>query len=131
MPVSPSTPIASMGDTKENAGHYALAILKQPSLTLPSKYVLAATETITAGDMLSLWSEVTGKPALYLQTSLEDYDRLWPKWGKEVGLMFQFWEMAKEKTWVMNGLLTSDDLGMKDRLVGMEVVFRGLDWSTL
>ncbi|KAI9650251.1 hypothetical protein NHQ30_000264 [Ciborinia camelliae] len=131
MPVSPSTPITTMGDAKKNIGRYVLAILKQLSLTLPSKYVLAATETITAGGMLNLWPKVTGKPALYLQTSLEDYDRLWPKWGKEVALMLQLWEVAKEKSWAMNDLLTCDDFGMKDRLVGMEAVFRDLDWSTL
>ncbi|RDW90936.1 hypothetical protein BP5796_02101 [Coleophoma crateriformis] len=131
MPASPTTPITTMGDTKENVGHYAMAILNKPTLTLPSKYVLAATETIAAGEMLKLWCEVTGKSALYLQVSLEDYDRLWPKWGKEVGLMIQFWEAAKEKSWAIDGLLTSDNLGVTNKLVGMEAVFKSLDWSTL
>lgn len=131
MPVSPSTPITTIGSAQENVGHFAMAIFNAPQLTLPSKYVLAATETVTAGDMLKIWSKITGKPAVFLQISLDDYNRLWPKRGREVGLMIQFWERAQEKSWAIEGLLTSKDLGIADKLVGLESVFSGLDWSKL
>jgi hypothetical protein len=131
LPVPPSTPITTIGATAENVGHYTVAILKQPNLTLPAKYVLAATETITTGDILKTWSKVTGKPALYLQTSIDDYDRLWPKWGLEVGLMIKFWEYSGKKSWDIDGLLTAKELGIESRLIGLESVFKSLDWSKL
>ncbi|KAI2919195.1 hypothetical protein CBS147320_8649 [Aspergillus niger] len=129
-PVSENTPITTMGDTRVNTGIYALAILDQPHLTLPGKVVLGATETRTAADVLKLWSEVSGKPAEYVAVSLEHYDKLWPKWGLEVGLMFKYWEVAGEKSWTSpdEQVLTSKDLKITG-LVGMKEVFAEIDWS--
>lgn len=112
-----------------NAGVYALAILQQPGLTLPAKTVLAETETRTVKEIVALWSEVSKKPAEFVSVSLEHYDNLWPKWGREVGLMLQYWDHAREKSWDANDeVISKTDLGITS-MVGMKEYFAGNDWS--
>lgn len=119
-----------MGDPRVNTGIYALAILNQPHLTLPGKIVLGNTETRTTRDLVNLWSEVSGKPAEYIQVPLEHYNNLWPKWGHEIGLMLQFWETAREKSWSADEpVLSKEDLNISG-LVGTKEVFSALDWSS-
>jgi hypothetical protein len=133
-PTSPTTLIFSVGDQTANVGPFTLAIAKQPNLTLPGKYVLATTDLMTAGDLLNTWTEVTGKPAEYVEISLEDFDRLWPLWGREMGIMLKFWEEAGEKSWSVEGekLLTREDLGIEGtKLVGIKEALASFDWSDL
>lgn len=74
--------------------------------------MLAETETITTGDIVKLWSKFSGKPAEYAEISLNHYDNIWPKWGREIGLMLQFWDAARGNSWTAEGLkiLTKEDL---------------------
>ncbi|KAJ5288405.1 hypothetical protein PENANT_c076G03165 [Penicillium antarcticum] len=130
LPVPEDCPITTVGDPRINPGIYAVAILSQPELTLPGKIVLAETETRTVRDMVNMWSEVSGKPAEYSQTPIEHYNNLWPKWGREIGQMLQFWNGAREKSWTSDPpVLTKHDLRVSG-LVGMKEVFAGLDWSS-
>lgn len=122
-----------MGATTINAGIWALSILQQPSLTLPGKTVLAATETRTVKEIVQLWSKVSGKPAEFVSVSLEHYDSVWPKWGREVGLMLQFWDQVREGSWEGGDgerVLTKEDLKVEG-LVGMEEYFGSCDWSSI
>jgi hypothetical protein len=80
-----------VGDATINPGIYAVAILRQPELTLPGKIVLAESETRTVRDMVNIWPEVSGKPAEYSQILIGHYDNLWPKWDRGIGQMLQFW----------------------------------------
>lgn len=131
LPVAEDTPITTLGATTINTGIYVLAILQQPQLTLPARTVLAETETRTAKDIVKLWSEVSGTPAEYASISLDHYDNLWPKWGREVGLMLQFWDYAREKSWIAEDVvIKKEDLNITG-LVGMKEVFAGIDWTTL
>lgn len=119
-----------MGDPRINPGIYALAILGQPELTLPGKIVLAESETRTVREMVNIWSEAAGKPAEYSQIPIEHYDNLWPKWGREIGQMLQFWNEAREKSWTSEQpVLTKHDLKVSG-LIGMKEVFAGFDWSS-
>jgi hypothetical protein len=131
LPMAEDAPITTLGATTINTGTYVLAILKQPHLTLPARTVLAETETRTAKDIVKLWSEVSGTPAEFASISLDHYDNLWPKWGREVGLMLQFWDYARERSWIAEDtVLKKEDLGISG-LVGMKEVFAGIDWATL
>lgn len=131
LPIPEDTPITTLGATTINTGIYVLAILQQPQLTLPGRTVLAETETLTARDILNLWSEVSGLPAEYVSISLDHYDALWPKWGREIGLMLQFWDCAREKSWIAEDtVIKKEDLGLTD-LVGIKEVFAGIDWTTV
>jgi NmrA-like family len=133
-PTAATTPILTLGDQTANVGPFALAIARQPNLTLPAKYVLASTELLTAGDLLTIWADVTGKKAEYVEISLEDFDRLWPQWGQEMGIMLKFWEEAGDKSWSVEGekLLTKEDLGIDaTKLVGIKEALASFDWSDL
>jgi hypothetical protein len=93
--------------------------------------VVAYVEETTIGEILQTWSKATGKPAVYVQTSLKEFDRVWPKWGHEMGIMMQFWEDAKDKSWSGEDVLTKEDLGIKEKFVGIHEAFQSTDWSFL
>jgi len=128
-PTPPTTQIISIGDQTSNVGPFALAIVKKPELTLPGKFVCAATDTLTQGEVLDTWSQVTGKKSEYVEISLEDFDRLWPMWGHEMGVMLKFWEEFKEKSWSGEDLLTKEDLGMSAPLVNVKQALGRIDWG--
>ncbi|KAJ5783769.1 uncharacterized protein N7518_009446 [Penicillium psychrosexuale] len=118
LPIAEDTPITILGATKINLGIYVLAILQQPQITLPAK------------EILKPWSEVSGTPAEYASISLDHYDNLWPKWGREVGLMLQFWDYARERSWVADDVVIKEDLSITG-LVGMKEVFAEIDWTSV
>ena len=93
------------------------------------KYVLAYVEKTTIGDMLKTWSEATGKPSVYVQTSLEDFDKVWPMWGHEMGFMMKFWEEYGDQSWSGENYLTSKELGIKEKFVGVKEAYGAMDWS--
>lgn len=73
---------------------------------------------------MNIWS---GKPAEYSQIPIEHYDNLWPKWGREMGQMLQFWNEAREMSWTSDhSVLTKHDLRVSG-LVDMKEVFAGFD----
>lgn len=130
-PVSRSTVISSAGDVSKNIGVFVKGILAHPSKTL-GKYVICKVDEITNGDYIQLWSKATGKRAHYLQVSFEEYDKLFPLWGTEMGLMLQFWEWAGEKSWSGEPhVLTAADLGVEGELVNTEKAFGLTDWSAM
>jgi hypothetical protein len=84
-PVNPETPISTAGDTATNTGLFVDAILKKPELTLPAKYVKYFSEVITTEYLTKLSGECSKKDIQYVQVRLEDWDKLWPVFGTEVG----------------------------------------------
>ncbi|KAH0536619.1 hypothetical protein FGG08_006530 [Glutinoglossum americanum] len=130
-PSPPNVPIYSIGDAKANVGIFVRSILNQPGLTL-GKFVLAYTESLTVGQLLENWSAATGKPSVYVQTSLEDFDRVWPMWGHEMGIMMKFWEEAQDKSWSgEEGILTKESLSIKDAFAGSKKAFESIDWTNV
>jgi hypothetical protein len=75
-------------------------------LTLHGKFVLASVSKLSAGEFLSTWGRLNGKVTDYVQISLADYDRLWPGWGLEMGLMMEFWGEYGDKSWTGEDFLT-------------------------
>jgi len=133
-PVPPSVPLLSIGDTVKNVGVFTNAILAQPKVTLPSKIVLAYAEETTTGGFLQSWSEGTGKESLYVEVKEEAWDKLWPLWGHEMGVMMEFWNEAQDKSWSSQDqeVITKKELGIKDgELVGPKEAFAAMDWSFL
>ncbi|KAK9244292.1 hypothetical protein V1506DRAFT_578785 [Lipomyces tetrasporus] len=117
-PAPPSTPVFTIGDHTINIGHFVHAIIQQPNLTLSGKYVFATTETTTMGKLLDHWSEITGKETEYLQISLEEYDRLWPMWGMEVGRDLRCWDEFGAESWGSEKWMGREELGLGHELVG-------------
>jgi len=129
LPAPATTPILSIGDQTKNAGPFVLAIAKKPELTLPGKFVLATTDEWTAGELLATWGRITGKQTEYVEISLPEYDRLWPKWGQELGVMMEFWGEYTDKSWSGEKLLTKDDLGLEGKLGTTEEALQSFDWK--
>ncbi|KAJ9640281.1 hypothetical protein H2199_005820 [Coniosporium tulheliwenetii] len=128
-PTPPTTPVVAVGNQEKNVGIFVSAILDHPELTLPGKFVRADTESLTKGELLEIWGRVTGKPTQYVQISLDDFDSLFPQWGREMGLMLKFWEEVGEKSWSgEEGILSGNDLGVK-YLEGVEEAFGHFDWN--
>jgi len=117
-------PIKAIGDAETNIGLFVKAILAEPNKTLPGKFVLAHVEETTAGDMLQTWAKAQGKTAQYVQVDEKTFHAMWPMWAEEAGLMMQFWDWAREKSWSgEEGILTKDDLNVEGNLVGLEQAF--------
>jgi len=132
--VAPSTtPILSIGDVGTNVGIFTNAILAQPALTQKGRYVLAATEESTVGKLFELWGRKLGKETAYVEVgSLEEYDNVWPKWGREMGVMMQFWGEFGERSWSGQDLLTVKELGLeKAGFVGVEEAYGKFDWGSI
>ena len=131
-PAAPDTPVWSIGDPWISIGTFALAALKQPRLTR-GKFVMAHVEETTTGQLLKDWSEVTGKPTHYVQTSLEEFSALWPMWGEEIGSMMAAWNELRDKSWSgEEGVLTGKDLGLSGKTYpGVKAAYARMDWEKL
>jgi hypothetical protein len=131
-PCSTDTLVSTIALTSKNVGLFVKAILAKPEITLPAKYVLGSTDTITNGGLVELLSEISGKEIDYLKVSAEDYDKVWPVAGKEVALQMQAWEIAGNQSWTKTGVtvVTKDDLAIEG-LVGLRETLEGADWSSI
>jgi uncharacterized protein YbjT (DUF2867 family) len=129
-PAAASTPVVTIGDARANVGAFAVAILRRPGAAL-GKVVLAKTGTLSAGGVLDSWSRATGHAAEYVRVSLEQFDAVWPGWGREMGVMLAFWDEAKERSWSGEEVVVGpEELGVEvESLVGLEDAFRRTDWS--
>ena len=108
-----NVPMKVIGDPRVNVGLFVKAILEQPEKTLPGRTVLAATDDMTAGELLSTWAKVHGKEARFVQINNETYNNLWPMWGELMHKTHSFWELAGEKTFSGEDvILTKDDLNL-------------------
>lgn len=116
-----------IGAPKTNAGIFVRAILAQPQLTLPARYVFVHTDLLSIADTMKVWSKVTGKEGMSVEVvSLEDYERLWPAWGKELGAQLQFNEIVVDLISTQEGVLGEVDLGVNGEVVRLEKTLRGM-----
>ncbi|KAF7556430.1 hypothetical protein G7Z17_g1404 [Cylindrodendrum hubeiense] len=107
-------PILAIGDTRVNAGPFVSAILSQPEKTLNGKIVLAYTEKTTMGELLDIWGKTQGKQVQYVQIDQAPFHALWPLWAQEMGIMMEFWDWAREKSWTAEQTpLTAADLDVR------------------
>jgi uncharacterized protein YbjT (DUF2867 family) len=108
-----SVPFTLVGDARRNVGLFARAILDQPDRTLPARFVLGATDVMTAGELLDLWAKVRGKEAEYVKVDKKTYYALWPMWAEAMDKAHMYWDLVKEKSYSgEDGILTKEDLGI-------------------
>lgn len=122
------TPLRPIGDAKNNVGIFIKAIIDQPDKTLLGKHVLAHTENITCGEMLQLGGEAQGKAAEYIELRPEEFNKVWPGWAEEIGIMMQFFWWAKTTRSQNAGVLTRDDLGISEGLIGTKEAFSAMEF---
>jgi hypothetical protein len=113
-PAPGDVPIYTIGDPRVNIGKFVLAALARPDISLPGRGLHVAIEETSNVELLEAWSEVTGKNATYVQTTVESYDALWPGWGMVEGRMFQFYDEFRGVPWMLEGekMLMAIDLGL-------------------
>lgn len=126
-------PIKTIGSPSGNIGIFALAILKQPHITLPGRFVCAHVEDTTTEKLLQDWSAATGKPSEYVEVSLDSFSKIWPGWGQEMGSMMKMWDELRERAWSgEEGILVKEDLGIGDaHFVGVKQAVAEMDWKAL
>ncbi|EGS22458.1 uncharacterized protein CTHT_0019960 [Thermochaetoides thermophila DSM 1495] len=122
---SPETPISTIGDVRLNLGKFVRAAVEQPEKAANGAYVLAAVETISVEGLLKLWGETHGKKTKYVKIDPEAFRELWPVLAEELGVMMDYWDATREKSWsdVSGGkVLTKEDLGIQ----GLQTLEEGL-----
>ena len=80
--------------------------------------MFATSEITTLAKLLEYWSEISGKETQYVQISLEEYNRLWPMWGLEVGSDLMVWAEFGAETWGSEKWIGKEELGLGPELVG-------------
>ena len=78
------------------------------------------------GELLKRWGRINGHDTAYIQISLDDYDAIWPSWGRTMGVMMQFYDKSTKNNWGLGQgeeLVTMQELGV-DGLVGLDETLR-------
>lgn len=122
-------PIRTIGDVSKNVGAFAKAVVEQPAKTQNGKIVLASTAQYQAGEMLQMWAKARGVKAQFVRVSGEAFREIWPLWAEEMGLMMEFWDEYREKSWTEPTgvpVLTMEELGVKP-VQGLEEAYKGLE----
>lgn len=83
LPTPASSTIAVAGDMTVNPGIWVRQILARPDVS-KGKYANVAPETLTFGEMMKIWSEVTGRSGHYVACSPEEYGNIWGSGGAEL-----------------------------------------------
>ena len=129
-PAPSDVPLFTIGDPKANIGRFIIEALSHPEVSLPGRTVHVAIEETSNAKLLAAWSQATGKRAIYVQTTIESYDALWPGWGVVEGLMFQFYDEFRGKPWMPEGerMIMAADLGIKvEDMVGVQEALQGIE----
>ncbi|KAJ9144570.1 hypothetical protein NKR23_g5820 [Pleurostoma richardsiae] len=136
-PCSADVAIPFIGDETVNVGLIVKAILSQPEKTF-GRYVLGASEIMSCQD----WAESFAKAlrrqghnsdAVFLECSLELFERIWGHVGTEIGVMFTYFRdigyTGYEAEAGGSPILTPKDLGIEASLHSTEDRLATLDWS--
>ncbi|KAK4148354.1 hypothetical protein C8A00DRAFT_39112 [Chaetomidium leptoderma] len=126
---APDTPIRTIGDVSVNIAPFVRAVVEQPASTAGGAVVLVSSEAYQAGEMLQMWAAAKGTKAQFVRVSGEAFREIWPLWAEEMGVMMEFWDEYRERSWTEpNGekVLTKEDLGVTG-LQGLEEAYKGLE----
>ncbi|KAH8200577.1 hypothetical protein TruAng_005229 [Truncatella angustata] len=125
VPAKPDSKILLSGDMTVNPGIWVRQVLATAPKSF-EKYANVALEKWTFQNMVEVWSEITGKPARYIECTLEDWTKIWGPAGNELALQFKFGERCDP--WVeTDEHISPEDLGIaRDEVVGFRGTIEGL-----
>lgn len=125
LPTKANAKILLSGDMTVNPGIWVRQVLATGSEAY-GKYANVALEKWTFQDMVDVWSEVTGKQCVFLETTSEAITALHGVVGNELALQFQFgeacdpWEETKDH-------IRPEELGIdRSEVVGFRGTIEGL-----
>jgi len=126
---APDTPITTIGDVTVNIGKFVQAIVAQPEKTAHGAIVQAASEDgVPAEGMLQRWATAKGVKAQQVRVDGAAFREVWPLWAEEMGVMMEFWDEYREKSWTEVGktIVTAKDLGVEG-FQTLDEGFKGLE----
>ncbi|KAF2183958.1 NAD(P)-binding protein [Zopfia rhizophila CBS 207.26] len=95
LPTPSTAKIPVSGDMTVTPGIWVRQILANPSKSL-GKYADVAPEILTFGEMMEMWSEVTGRQGIFVECSQEDFEKIWGPAGNEMAMQFKFGELLDD-----------------------------------
>jgi len=123
---APDTPITTLGNVSVNLTPFIKAIVEQPEKTANGVIVKASSETYGAEALLQLWAKAKGTSVQYVRTDGKTFREIWPLWADEMGVMMEFWDEYREKSWTEPSgvkVLSGAELGVSG-LEPVEVAFK-------
>ncbi|KAK4624584.1 NmrA-like family domain-containing protein 1 [Fulvia fulva] len=75
-PSKPNT-LVPFTNVSTNIGVFVSTLLAKPEIALPATYINCVKEVLTYEDALKIWSEVTGRTAVYVTVTDEDFQTLY------------------------------------------------------
>ncbi|KAM7186701.1 hypothetical protein V8F20_011273 [Naviculisporaceae sp. PSN 640] len=113
---SPETPITYIGDVTKNIAPFIKALVEKTKGE--GQVVLVEIGTIPAEKYLATWAEAKGVKAQFVRVSGQDLRDIWPLWGAELGVMMEYWDAVRAKSWSITvpgqKLVTRKELGIED-----------------
>lgn len=125
IPSKPDAKILLSGDMTVNPGIWVRQVLATGRKAY-TKYSNVALEKWTFQEMIDVWSEITGKKGVFLETTIDAWTKLWGPAGNELGLQFKFGEMCDpwEET---EDFISPEELGIdRNEVVGFRGTIEGL-----
>lgn len=105
-------------------GIWVRQILANPD-KCKGKYAMVATETLSMGGILNLWSDVTGKKGYYTEISNKVYEDLWGIGGAELYNQLRFGELVPD--WITSyNFVSKEELGITSEAPGCKSAFESL-----
>jgi hypothetical protein len=130
LPVPETTPFSLTGDQNVNIGVFVHGVLAHRTMC-SGKYVFVNHETITLAEYYARWGKLVGKQIQHVQIGMEDFCKLIPGYGLEMGVMLQFWSAYGERAFSGEEMVGAKELGIEGELVGLEDAWRSLDWGSI
>ncbi|KAJ5261347.1 hypothetical protein N7478_011942 [Penicillium angulare] len=131
LPASPTAVMPFSGEITHNIGVVVDAILAAPEKTI-GRTVPLHTDHATFTEVVALFEKVTGQTAVYSEVSDESFEHLYgPLFGRELVLGLRFHEKYPSED--LNDLpplgtgtlMTLEELGVGDRVIGLEGAMKG------
>ncbi|KAK1830949.1 NAD(P)-binding protein [Podospora conica] len=120
MPTKPDATILLAGDLTTTPGVWVRQVLATGHKAY-GKYANVALEKWSFQQMLDVWSEITGRKAVFVETTKESWTKMWGPLGEELAQQFKFGEICDpwEET---DEFISPAELGIReDEVIG----FRG------
>jgi NAD(P)-dependent dehydrogenase (short-subunit alcohol dehydrogenase family) len=125
LPTKPDAKVLLSGDMTVNPGIWVRQVLATGEKAY-GKYANVALEKWTFQQMIDVWSEITGKKGVLVETTIDAWTKLWGPAGNELGLQFKFGEMCDP--WEENeDFISPEELGIdRNEVVGFRGTIEGL-----
>lgn len=116
-PSSPSALFALAGDMETNCGIVVEGILNAGSKAF-GKIAICVTDYVPFKDVVTEFTRVTGKSAVYLEISDDDIAKVWGPFGSELASQLRWGEHYSEWASFSPGRVISlEELNVSDKLV--------------